>query len=212
VQQLDQVRDAPTAPDQRRGDRPRGRLIYRHTALVRATHWINVVFLTILLVSGLQIFNAHPALYWGEVSNFGDPALSITAQRTEGSASRGITTVAGHKFDTTGWLGLSKDATGRSAARAFPAWATLPSWPSLAEGRLCTFSSRGFLCSTASSIRLVDRQAKRPSGETFSGQGKAERYATDPECRAVGAKASEELKATCGGKPIDAPSNLERRR
>ena len=63
-------------------------------ALVRATHWINVVFLTILLMSGLQIFNAHPALYWGEVSNFGNPALSITAQRTEGGASRGINTVA----------------------------------------------------------------------------------------------------------------------
>jgi cytochrome b subunit of formate dehydrogenase len=45
-------------------------LIYRHTALARATHWINVVFLTILLMSGLQIFNAHPALYWGEVSKF----------------------------------------------------------------------------------------------------------------------------------------------
>ena len=97
AQQLDQVRDAPTAPDQRRGDRLRGRLIYRHTALVRATHWINVVLLTILLMSGLQIFNAHPALYWGEVSNFGDPVLSITAQRTEGGASRGITTVAGHR-------------------------------------------------------------------------------------------------------------------
>ena len=65
AQQLDQVRDAPTAPDQRRGDRPRGRLIYRRAALVSATHWINVVFLTILLIWDLQIFNAHPALYWG---------------------------------------------------------------------------------------------------------------------------------------------------
>jgi hypothetical protein len=36
AQQLDQVRDASTAPDQRRGDRPRGRLIDRHTALVGA--------------------------------------------------------------------------------------------------------------------------------------------------------------------------------
>ena len=97
--QLDQVRDAPTAPDQRRGDRPRGRLIDRHTALVGATHWINVLFLTILLI--LQIFNADPALYWGEVSNFVDPALSITAQRTKGGASRGINTVASHQFDTT---------------------------------------------------------------------------------------------------------------
>jgi hypothetical protein len=97
AQQLDQVRDAPTAPDQRRGNRPRGRLIDRHTALVGATHWINVLFLTILLMRGLQIFNAHPALYWGEVSNFVDPALSITAQRTEGGGSRG----ASHQFDTT---------------------------------------------------------------------------------------------------------------
>ena len=53
----------------------------------------------ILLI--LQIFNAHPALYWGEVSNFVDPALSITAQRTEGGASRGINTVASYQFDTT---------------------------------------------------------------------------------------------------------------
>jgi hypothetical protein len=101
AQQLDQVRDAPTAPDHRRGDRPRGRLIYRHAALVGATHWINVEFKTILLMWDLQIFNAHPALYWGEVSNFGDPVVSITAQRTEGGASRGINTVAGHQFDTT---------------------------------------------------------------------------------------------------------------
>jgi thiosulfate reductase cytochrome b subunit len=28
-------------------------------------HWINVLCLFILLGSGLQIFNAHPALYWG---------------------------------------------------------------------------------------------------------------------------------------------------
>ena len=33
ARQLDQVRDAPTAPDQRRGDRPRGRLIYRRGKL-----------------------------------------------------------------------------------------------------------------------------------------------------------------------------------
>jgi hypothetical protein len=33
---MDQVRDASTTPDQRRGDRPRGRLIDRHTALVGA--------------------------------------------------------------------------------------------------------------------------------------------------------------------------------
>jgi thiosulfate reductase cytochrome b subunit len=39
--------------------------IYRHRLPVRIMHWINVLCLFILLGSGLQIFNAHPALYWG---------------------------------------------------------------------------------------------------------------------------------------------------
>jgi cytochrome b subunit of formate dehydrogenase len=29
-------------------------------------HWINVTAIVILLMSGLQIFNAHPALYRGK--------------------------------------------------------------------------------------------------------------------------------------------------
>ena len=53
------------------------RLIYRHRLWVRVTHWINVVCMTILLMSGLQIFNAHPALYWGNASNFDHPLLAI---------------------------------------------------------------------------------------------------------------------------------------
>ena len=47
--------------------------IHRHSAVVRVTHWINVVCLALLLMSGLQIFNAHPALYWGEISHFESP-------------------------------------------------------------------------------------------------------------------------------------------
>lgn len=39
--------------------------VYRHRLPVRIGHWINVVCLFILIMSGLQIFNAHPALYWG---------------------------------------------------------------------------------------------------------------------------------------------------
>jgi cytochrome b subunit of formate dehydrogenase len=53
------------------------RLIYRHRLWVRITHWINVVCMTILLMSGLQIFNAHPALYWGNASNFDHPLVAI---------------------------------------------------------------------------------------------------------------------------------------
>lgn len=41
-------------------------VIYRHAAITRITHWINVVCITALLMSGFQIFDAHPALYWGQ--------------------------------------------------------------------------------------------------------------------------------------------------
>lgn len=48
------------------------RYVYlRHTALVRLWHWINALALGILLMSGLQIFNAHPTLNWGKSSYTG---------------------------------------------------------------------------------------------------------------------------------------------
>jgi thiosulfate reductase cytochrome b subunit len=51
----------------------------RHAALVRVTHWITVFCFMFLLMSGLQIFNAHPALYVGNGSDFGHPILSLRA-------------------------------------------------------------------------------------------------------------------------------------
>ena len=56
---------------------PNGRRIYRHRFWVRMTHWVNVVCMTVLLMSGLQIFNAHPALYWGNISHFDNPVAAI---------------------------------------------------------------------------------------------------------------------------------------
>jgi thiosulfate reductase cytochrome b subunit len=47
----------------------------RHSLAVRVTHWINAIALILLLMSGLQIFNAHPSLYWGRSSYDGDPPL-----------------------------------------------------------------------------------------------------------------------------------------
>jgi thiosulfate reductase cytochrome b subunit len=108
---------------------------YRHSAVVRLTHWTNAVALAILLMSGLQIFNAHPALYWGEESDFRNPSFAIIAERGEDGQMRGVTQLFGRKLDTTGVLGVSRDAAGNSRPRAFPPWATLPSWQSLAGGR-----------------------------------------------------------------------------
>lgn len=53
------------------------RAVYRHPLIVRAWHWLNALCLFVLLVSGLQIFNAHPALYWGQVSVFDKPWLAL---------------------------------------------------------------------------------------------------------------------------------------
>ncbi|HEY4044323.1 MAG TPA: hypothetical protein VGM32_21095, partial [Rhodopila sp.] len=108
------------------GRPPRRQLIYRHSVVVRITHWINLMCLTVLLMSGLQIFNAHPALYWGNLSDFPHPLLAMSAVQPESGPERGVTTVLGHRFDTTGVLGLSPDADGHPWERGFPTWATLP--------------------------------------------------------------------------------------
>lgn|SRR5512134_2323969 len=104
--------------------------VYRHTWPVRIGHWLNVVCLCILIMSGLQIFNAHPALYWGERSDRDHPLLSIRAARTDDGEMKGVTTILGRQFDTSGILGYS----GQSA-RAFPSWSTIPSAKWLAMGR-----------------------------------------------------------------------------
>jgi thiosulfate reductase cytochrome b subunit len=104
--------------------------IYRHKLPVRLGHWLNVVCLFVLIMSGLQIFNAHPALYWGDRSDRDRPLLSIRAIKTADGDIHGITTVLGHPFDTTGILGYS-----HGSARAFPSWATVPSAKWLAMGR-----------------------------------------------------------------------------
>jgi thiosulfate reductase cytochrome b subunit len=97
---------------------------------VRISHWLNVPFLIILIMSGLQIFNAHPALYWGDRSDRDRTLLSIRPMQTDSGDIKGITTIVGHPFDTTGVLGYSN-----GSGRAFPAWATIPSAKWLAMGR-----------------------------------------------------------------------------
>jgi thiosulfate reductase cytochrome b subunit len=47
-----------------------GRLIKRQKLSTRITHWLWAISLFFLLLSGLQIFNAHPALYLGDQSGF----------------------------------------------------------------------------------------------------------------------------------------------
>jgi thiosulfate reductase cytochrome b subunit len=113
--------------------RPGKVLVYRHSVLTRVTHWINVLAISLLLMSGLQIFNAHPALYWGQKSTFAQPWIAMQAG-DKGGQPVGVTTVAGRRFDTTGVLGWS-GKPGMGEPRGFPAWATVPSYRDLASGR-----------------------------------------------------------------------------
>jgi len=108
-------------------------LVYRHSLLTRLTHWINALALLVLLMSGLQIFNAHAALYWGQKSTFARPWLAMTAELKEGRPI-GVTSLGGRKLETTGLFGYS-GKEGAREARGFPAWATLPGRRALATGR-----------------------------------------------------------------------------
>ncbi len=112
-------------------------LFYRHTLPVRLSHWFNAIVLAFMLTSGLQIFNAHPALYWGSDSDFANPILSMGAVQEDGQY-KGVTTIGGWQFDTTGLFGLSYDDD-TPQFRGFPAWLTLPSSQWLAMGRTWHF-------------------------------------------------------------------------
>ncbi len=46
----------------------------KHRLITRIWHWVNFACVTILFMSGLNIFNAHPRLYWGSYGANYDPA------------------------------------------------------------------------------------------------------------------------------------------
>ena len=107
---------------------------YRHRALVRLTHWINALCILFLLGSGLNIFNAHPRLYWGLYGNEGDtPFFAMDAFDTP-AGPKGMTQIGSWQFDTTGVLGWSK-VDGEFQARGWPDWLTIPSFQDLADAR-----------------------------------------------------------------------------
>jgi thiosulfate reductase cytochrome b subunit len=109
-------------------------VIYRHGRIVRVTHWINVLVISLLLMSGLQIFNAHPMLYWGSFGADHDaPWLAAVAHGGPGGL-RGALQLGDLRIPTTGVFGVSS-VQGHPTVRGFPAWATLPSWQDLATGR-----------------------------------------------------------------------------
>jgi len=119
-----------------RRKRTREELYYRHSLPVRVLHWITVITLPILLMSGLNIFNAHPALYWGKSSYTGaPPVMQIYSRERNNGELIGVTRVFGQEFTTTGFLGVSRNSLGNPDDRGFPSWLTLPGnrWLSMAR-------------------------------------------------------------------------------
>ena len=110
--------------------------IYRHKLPIRIMHWTNVVCFVVLLMSGLNIFNAHAALNIGKSSYNGQaPILEMNAVQTNTGKLIGYTTIFGYQFNTTGVFGASQGPDGRVLSRGFPTWMTIPSsqWLSMAR-------------------------------------------------------------------------------
>ncbi|HEY0746927.1 MAG TPA: cytochrome b/b6 domain-containing protein [Steroidobacteraceae bacterium] len=106
--------------------------VYRHTLATRLLHWVNALCVFVVLMSGLQIFNAHPNLYWGKSgANPERAALEITSENSPQGDPVGLLRVGRHKINSTGILGVSPDGS----ERAFPSWATIPGQQFLAAGR-----------------------------------------------------------------------------
>jgi thiosulfate reductase cytochrome b subunit len=116
-------------------DPPQREVIYRHSLLVRITHWVNAFCLLVLLMSGLQIFNAHPTLYLGSKIDPARAVLSLGAVQQPDGSYAGQTTIGSATFNTTGVLGLSRGSGGELENRGFPSWITIPSYRDLATGR-----------------------------------------------------------------------------
>ncbi len=129
--------------------RPGGRLVYRQSAWTRAAHWIWAITIFFMVTSGLTIFNARPDLYIGQQSGFGfdNTILDIHAERTGSGKIVGVTELFGHRFDTTGLLGASGDPA-NPTVRAFPSWATVPSYYDLGTGRVVHFFFAWILVAT----------------------------------------------------------------
>lgn len=111
-----------------------GERIYRHGVVARAAHWTWTIAILVLVMSGLQIFDAAPYLDASDKSNPARRVLAFDAEQVAGRPA-GYTVVFGHRITTTHLFGFTDDGMGAETERAFPGWLTLPGPQDLADGR-----------------------------------------------------------------------------
>ena len=109
-------------------------VVYRHSVVTRITHWAGALAMFVLVMSGLQIFNAAPHLEAADKSDPSKQVLAIGAEEN-GGQPEGYVNLLGAKFNTTHVLGYTSDGMGGEGPRAFPGWITLPGYQDLASGR-----------------------------------------------------------------------------
>ncbi|MBV8972989.1 MAG: cytochrome b/b6 domain-containing protein [Sphingomonadaceae bacterium] len=117
---------------------PPGQVYYRHRLVTRLCHWINALSLLFLVMTGLNIFDAHPALYWGKYGANPDHQsrwFEIGAMDAPGGAIRGVTRIGPVMIDTSGVLGTQVEPDGSVIDQGFPDWVTFPHNRDLATAR-----------------------------------------------------------------------------
>jgi Ni/Fe-hydrogenase b-type cytochrome subunit len=113
-----------------------GERVYRHSIAARVSHWAWTLAMLVLVMSGLQIFNAAPYLDASDNSNPARRVLAFDGGKTADGKPVGTTTILGHSFTTTHVLGYTDDGQGGEEVRAFPGALTLPATQDLADGRV----------------------------------------------------------------------------
>jgi thiosulfate reductase cytochrome b subunit len=109
-------------------------LIRRHSGVTRATHWINVLCMTVLLLSGLQILNVYPTLNWGKIGTDSDPYLAPYRNQRQRRAATGRPADPGTRLcdHRSAWsIQTQRGVDGASVSEL----GTLPSGIDLATGR-----------------------------------------------------------------------------
>jgi thiosulfate reductase cytochrome b subunit len=97
------------------------RVVLRHSLVTRLTHWMNALAMSLLLISGLQIFKAFPALYLGNTGyETSGAVLEIGVDTLTDGTSAGWLRIGSHRWITTGFSS---------------GWLTIPSWRDLATSQ-----------------------------------------------------------------------------
>ena len=86
---------------------------------VRATHWFNVLFVTLLIRSGIAILAAHPMLYWNQDCRPGSQWLKLSRKRMPKDQL---------------WTSKDEEVT-------YPAWLSLPGGHGLGLARYWHFAA-----------------------------------------------------------------------